>query len=766
MSSSSVPRRSLLTSLSPIGSYTLTNALGFEESGGDSHIHTLVHPPHTGVIRAESRENRREGDAKVIQKAYVIYTNRMSVCLREIEAEREDHDGTILFENSFNSIPIQVATDLGRNKIEQTRILVGFANGAIFMFNPFTELIRRLNLSDTEESTTTNHTNINTNPVTNISPLLASSSSSLPLPSPSPSLSSSSFVASDRTFHTGSNVTPSKVTCLTWIPRRGWNSTNLVQRDPQTTTYSDEFLVGLDDGRMLVFDTRIEKEARLEHPSERGPILSKAELKQRSKVGGGGGGQIWQKEFFSIVHAPSMNGTQNGLPLTNPTTSWKIHHPPPNAFKGGITMYNTPPKIIALDFTVTGRHLGVALSSGYVLVFDWFEESMVACFRTHYGSPTCLRWTIDGRYLLSGGEDDLLCVWDPFVQRRCIMIGEGHDNFLTAIQVRPIQIEFEEDQAGGTDGDTAGAGRNSLNRNIQPSRLQHQQPSQPRRHRLKYSAVSVGQDKLLIFWEFTTPNDDENEGDETTQTGTTNITSTTSLPGIISPKPIHSTVITKEIVVDRPLTPATSTAASATSTSAPDHRDISRLFIPFRRSLSEVIYPMAKNIVSERAISDLSSGLSYVMKLQQQEWVRKLQTSGDGGINNNHTNINTTNPSYSSSHSGSPSFSSSPSSCLSSSSLPTFLPPEDDLLLTACHGHHIKLWTRIPATVDESDMTQPSSAPALLSIPSSSSGGSGSSSLLSSSSSSLSPSLLTSRVMRLNTPVLSTFKTNNQGRRG
>ena len=47
----------------------------------------------------------------------------------------------------------------------------------------------------------------------------------------------------------------------------------------------------------------------------------------------------------------------------------------------------------------------------------------------------CVAWSRDGRYVLSGGEDDLVSVWSV-EQRAVVARGQGHQSWVNAVTQR------------------------------------------------------------------------------------------------------------------------------------------------------------------------------------------------------------------------------------------------------------------------------------------------------------------------------------------
>lgn len=61
---------------------------------------------------------------------------------------------------------------------------------------------------------------------------------------------------------------------------------------------------------------------------------------------------------------------------------------------------------------------------------------LLRSFASYFGGFTCVRWSPDGRLLLSGGQDDLLTLWAPH-ESRIIARAQGHRSFVTALAFDP-----------------------------------------------------------------------------------------------------------------------------------------------------------------------------------------------------------------------------------------------------------------------------------------------------------------------------------------
>jgi WD40 repeat protein len=59
---------------------------------------------------------------------------------------------------------------------------------------------------------------------------------------------------------------------------------------------------------------------------------------------------------------------------------------------------------------------------------------------SYYGGMICVCWSPDGRYIVTGGQDDLVSIWsleDRMLVARC----QGHNSWVTAVQFDPWRCD-------------------------------------------------------------------------------------------------------------------------------------------------------------------------------------------------------------------------------------------------------------------------------------------------------------------------------------
>lgn len=112
-------------------------------------------------------------------------------------------------------------------------------------------------------------------------------------------------------------------------------------------------------------------------------------------------------------------------------------------------------------FSPCAKYMACASQDGFLRVFCYDTMELVGRARSYYGGLTCVCWSPDGRYVVTGGEDDLITIWS-FVERRVVARGMGHkswisvvtfDKFYTGQDVRDDFVDNDDDDDEDEDDD-------------------------------------------------------------------------------------------------------------------------------------------------------------------------------------------------------------------------------------------------------------------------------------------------------------------------
>lgn len=181
-------------------------------------------------------------------------------------------------------------------------------------------------------------------------------------------------------------INSSPISAIAWLP----NKENL-------------FIAAHNDGTVVVYDK--DKEDAEFVPEE-------SSTKHQYVPGG------------SVPRFEVLKSVQSRDQKTNPVACWKVA----NMCLNG------------LAFSPDGKLLAVVSSDGCLTIIDYINERVLDVHRSYYGALLCVTWSPDGRYVLTGGQDDLISVWsvlDQTLVARCV----GHKSWVTDVKFDPWRCD-------------------------------------------------------------------------------------------------------------------------------------------------------------------------------------------------------------------------------------------------------------------------------------------------------------------------------------
>ncbi|KAI9818866.1 MAG: hypothetical protein M1827_007687 [Pycnora praestabilis] len=101
----------------------------------------------------------------------------------------------------------------------------------------------------------------------------------------------------------------------------------------------------------------------------------------------------------------------------NPVASWKLSNHLINGFA----------------LSPDSRHLAVVSEDGALRIIDYLKEH-------YYGGLLCACWSPDGKYVLTGGQDDLVSIWS-LSERQIVARCQGHHSWVTAVAFDPWRCD-------------------------------------------------------------------------------------------------------------------------------------------------------------------------------------------------------------------------------------------------------------------------------------------------------------------------------------
>ncbi|XP_037948533.1 WD repeat-containing protein 20 isoform X1 [Teleopsis dalmanni] len=185
-------------------------------------------------------------------------------------------------------------------------------------------------------------------------------------------------------------------------------------------------------------------------------------------------------------------------------------------------------------FSPCGSNLAIVSQDGFLRVFHYDTMELLGIARSYFGGFLCVCWSPDGRYIVVGGEDDLVTVWSLH-ERRVVARGQGHRSWVSVVAFDPYTTsytnwdggDFSDDENQPHDfmssrdprfsGDSSGNGfdYSSNEKNSTPTHVRQRPHSAsfrsdtsssalaPDKLAISYRLGSVSQDTQICLWDIT-----------------------------------------------------------------------------------------------------------------------------------------------------------------------------------------------------------------------------------------------------------------------
>ncbi|KAG8767048.1 hypothetical protein FRC12_006475 [Ceratobasidium sp. 428] len=219
------------------------------------------------------------------------------------------------------------------------------------------------------------------------------------------------------------NALTSSSTCLDVII--GFNTGDLI------------WFASYEDGTIVVYDTERQdapftpNDPAKPIPAPTTPAQAPAEGENGSTNGSSGeekGERMWNPLDELLVTSNAGGPGAGGIGakgMKNPVSHWRLTE------KKSISDFVFSPDV---------RYVAVISEDGCLRIIDALTETLMDVYQSYFGALTCLAWSPDGRYILTGGQDDLVTVLSPWEQRvvaRC----QGHLSFVSGVAFDPARID-------------------------------------------------------------------------------------------------------------------------------------------------------------------------------------------------------------------------------------------------------------------------------------------------------------------------------------
>ncbi|MFH4977367.1 hypothetical protein AB6A40_004076 [Gnathostoma spinigerum] len=91
------------------------------------------------------------------------------------------------------------------------------------------------------------------------------------------------------------------------------------------------------------------------------------------------------------------------------------------------------------------KYLATVSHDGFLRVFNYHAMELIGFMKSYFGGLLCLSWSPDSRYIVTGGEDDLITIYSV-LEKRIICRGQGHKSWISQVAFDPYTSYLADNQ--------------------------------------------------------------------------------------------------------------------------------------------------------------------------------------------------------------------------------------------------------------------------------------------------------------------------------
>ncbi|GAA5851327.1 hypothetical protein JCM9279_001106 [Rhodotorula babjevae] len=233
-------------------------------------------------------------------------------------------------------------------------------------------------------------------------------------------------------------ITSSPVTSILWLPPAPPTSPSSPSLDGGLPSHrSNLFVTSHADGSIVLWDK--DKEdwngfVALPFPAPPGSAVNSPTL--------GGGVGAFSRDGEWALGGGMGAGAAAGRPAKTAAgqEDMVVSRPPATDRKGQSTAKHNPvahwrlssKAITAFAFSPDLTLCAAVGDDGCLRIIDAVEEKLLDVFSSYFGSLNCVAWSPDGRFVVTGGQDDLCTVYAP-LEQHVVAHCQGHASWVTGV---------------------------------------------------------------------------------------------------------------------------------------------------------------------------------------------------------------------------------------------------------------------------------------------------------------------------------------------
>ncbi|GAA6027087.1 hypothetical protein JCM8097_006100 [Rhodosporidiobolus ruineniae] len=235
-------------------------------------------------------------------------------------------------------------------------------------------------------------------------------------------------------FNKSGVISASPVTSILWLPpappsNAPPSSPSLGPGSPTFENRSNLFVTSHADGTMLIWDKdREDWNGFVPNPPASVSLPSRGKENEWSFAGAGatmGDRKVGAGSGEMVVSKPAaVDKKGQSTTKFNPVAHWRLS-------KKSITAFAFSPDL---------QLCAAVGEDGCLRIIDAVEEKLLDTYSSYFGALNCVAFSPDGRFVVTGGQDDLCTVYAP-LEGALIAHCQGHGSWVTNIAFDPWRSE-------------------------------------------------------------------------------------------------------------------------------------------------------------------------------------------------------------------------------------------------------------------------------------------------------------------------------------
>ena len=218
---------------------------------------------------------------------------------------------------------------------------------------------------------------------------------------------------------------------------------------------------------------------------------------------------VYNEELPCTVVPPHYQTFKQGEGFTVTTCKTKSTRNPLYRWEFGSGGY----AVNEFAFSPCNKFMAVVTQDGFLRVYNYDTMEFHGQMKSYFGGLICVGWSPDSKYIVVGGEDDLVTVWS-FHEKRVVCRGQGHKSWVNVVSFDPHTslisdcdgIDFsgsEEDFGHPPRGVPNSLRQDALRGSTRSTASKGSTRSVDKMAIVSYRFASVGQDTSLCLWDLT-----------------------------------------------------------------------------------------------------------------------------------------------------------------------------------------------------------------------------------------------------------------------